>query len=129
MKYTDFNKLMKDYDDIKKHVVSLIDSRNTHFDIDDYDFIALRRLFERLLYFPYFLYITLDFNDLVAIMENEKDRFEVQKIQKHYIDKLCQEIDSFISCGRSWGFKDYRCVDWERRLVDFMVSVKETFFE
>lgn len=128
MAYTDYNELIKDFRDIRDHGLMLIESADTNLDLDVGDYTSLGRLLERLMYFSFLVRVTLGFNELVSQMENEKDRFEVQKFQKNFIDFFGDEIDSFIRCGRSWKFEDYRCIDWEKRLVDYMLDVKETFF-
>lgn len=129
MKYSYYDQIFKECNELCDNAGKLVDSRNANFDMDDNDFIMLRRLFERLIYFPDIVNICLDFSYLISVMESEKDRFEVQKKQQYHINNFQREIESFIECGRSWKFEDYRCVDWERRLVEFMLNVRETFFE
>lgn len=125
MKYTDYKKIKEDYDEILEYANSIIESGDLEFE----DLLALRRIWERCWYFADFVNINYDFMDLVSEMESEKDRFEVQKIQKCYKDKLSEEIKGLIDCGRSWKFEDYRCIDWTKQLVEFMQRVKETFFK
>lgn len=129
MKYTNIKQLFNNCYELRDDAEELIKSRNTNFDMSDQDFITLRRLFERILYFPDMVNIVLDFSDLISVMESEKDKFEIQKRQQYYIKNLKGEIDTFLTCGRSWKFEDYRCVDWEKRLVNFMLDAKETFFD
>ncbi len=63
-------------------------------------------------------------------IENEKDWFGAQKIEKRFEDGIKKDIDYTIEFLRIHvKFEDYRCIDFQKRLTEFMCNVKVFFWD
>ena len=64
---------------------------------------------------------------LVYDMENEKDRFEVQKMQKRHFQSFLEDWENLKKDGRLFKFEDYRCIEWVQRLTMFLDRINEVW--
>ncbi len=127
----DFNKVTELLDDLAKltdDCFKIIDNLNDEYDSDINDWCKMSRMNEKLRCLRTKMFIVTDLYILSRDMENEKDRFEVQKMAQYHEEKLDEELESLIEIGRVWKLRDYRCIDWAKRLVELSTRIKD-FFE
>lgn len=102
----------------------LSNSNDWHDNIDMFTLIAFNRdiahITSLVVSFSYL-------KDLAYRMNDEKDRFEIQRLIKKLTESYQETLDSVIETGRLWKFYDYRCIDWEKRLVSLMIELKSFF--
>lgn len=60
-------------------------------------------------------------------MENGKDKFELQKLLKDMKETRQHTIRSFLDGAKFRKFDDYRCIDWQKRVVDIFLEAKSFF--
>lgn len=107
----------------------LLDSLYNDYDADVNDAIRLYRIdgWNRLIVEKIFNVWKLC--ELICIMENEKDGFEIQKTIKEESESLQEYLESRIKLCRTGNFVDYRCIDWVKRVTKWMEKIKEEMFE
>ena len=69
----------------------------------------------------------IELNLMFYGMENEKDKFVVQKVNYKYAERVKESLNSLIKIGRTWKFSDYRCIDWIKRMGDSLGEFKQFF--
>lgn len=93
------------------------------------DWGAMREIRESM-YLLRHLYVSyLGYNLLISKMETDKDKFEAQKMAKldnHDSFEAC--LDNWIQRCRLTKFEDYRCIDFSKRFVDFLVAIQNALF-
>lgn len=92
------------------------------------DSVNMIRMLDGLYYLHYHIEFYVDLQCLIVDVENEKDRFLVQKRTQGFFEYFKEELNIFIKEGRTWKCEDYRCIDWIKRLTDAIVEIKD-FFE
>lgn len=92
------------------------------------DWSSMKALREKVFLLKDLHFVYLAFNVLIPEMKNDKDRFEVQKIAKDIFGLYEGRINGLIRICRLWKFKDYRCIDFSKRFVDFLVAIQDALF-
>lgn len=127
MAYKDIETLVNDYKDLMDTIAILINSFDaSRSDIGDFTKMCVFQV--RLLDFPNFLKMLIKFDDLVSSMESEKDRFEAQKTENDYYKLFHKTIDSILLDARTFKLYDYRFIDCHKRIIEFLLDVKDRFF-
>lgn len=127
-------KMLEDLKNLQKECTSLVDSLRENLDPDINDWCNMSRIVEKQHELTYRIRVYKDLYIAILIIENDKDRFEIQKMAQKHFDGTKEYIETLIKIGRTWRFKDYRCRGFMRRLVDFLVEAEalfetETLFE
>lgn len=58
-------------------------------------------------------------------MENEKDRFVLQKTLKELVPPIHNNLDKGIEFLRMRKFGDYRCIDWTKQIISLALEMKQ----
>lgn len=122
-----YNAILEDVKKINEDASTLIDLLQKDYEADENDWCKMLRIRERLFYFQYFIFLRADWYDLSYKMESDKDRFEVQKIAQCHLKRFEEEVELMIFTGRNWKFKDYRCINFQKRLEELFVNIQEAF--
>jgi len=109
---------------------SLIEALLNDYEMDIDDWAKMRVIRERLVWGIWYMVDSYSrIQDLSYRIENEKDRFETQKMAKKYGDDIKSGIDATIELlGTIFKFKDYRCIDFQKRLKKFICNIKVFFW-
>lgn len=96
------------------------------YDSDVNDWCDMWRVNERLGATIGKMFVYMKFECTPNSMENEKDKFEAQKLVRQFfqfeIESISKDFDVFIDISRNWKMHDYRCQNFQRRM-------EETFLE
>lgn len=125
MKNIDWNKTLNDIEKLYDDASTLERSLADDYDSDINDWCKMLRFMDRLHGFKKEVFAYLDFNSLIASMENEKDRFLVQKTAQFHTDTFKGTIDVFIDISRNWKMRDYRCQNYQRRMETFFLELQQ----
>ena len=125
------NEVLEEIDKFLDEGIKLQDALNEDYEADVNDYIKMVQMIERVYFFKQAIFSTADFYFLLHKVEyqSEKDKFEAQKIIVLNFKGFIDNIASIIEAGRLWKYKDYRCIDWIKRLTEFMVEIKDGFEE
>ncbi len=130
--------MFKNRDEVYDKIVEFIDESYSLamdfskelYNEDINDWAKIRSIHEILEWGIWHRLISYDFfEDLVYDIENEKDRFKVQKRVKQYEKDTKTCMDRAIKCIEIIGFRDDRCIDFQKRLTEFMCNVKVFFWD
>lgn len=61
----------------------------------------------------------VNFNHLIFSMQNEKDRFLVEKAAKYHTERFKQSITTVIEISTNWKMHDYRCQNFQKQAETF----------
>lgn len=122
-----FDKVLNDYTKLYGEGDALSESLSENFD-NFVDFHLIGCTLEKHRALLYRLSVYLKLNGLIFKVESDKDRFEVQKAAKALSNETKEHIKELVEYGRTMDFDDYRCKDFMRRWVDFLLEA-ETLFE
>ncbi len=125
------NEVLEEISKFLEESEKLLDSLEEDYETDEGDWDNMLRMREKLFCISSEVLSITDFYILLHYVEyqSEKDKFEAQKIIVRNFKKFIDSIDVMINVGRLWKYKDYRCIDWIKRLTEFMVEIKDGFEE
>ena len=114
---------------------SLSDAVEDDYDFDSDDWTALLRILEKLIGFRNMIGMEFTVADLVMHFNsdgfnNDEEKFEIQKtINKFYEMWIIAEANSLIKILSTWGFRDYRCIDYQREAKAVVESILALYSE
>lgn len=126
MAFKNIDEMINKLNELRDERFSLADVLTNDGDVNDW--CKMMRLGPMLTNMHYEILTYSNFMYLINKMENEKDKFEVQKCTKHHKEYFEEDIKGHIKIGRTWNFQDYRCREWQKRLEKFMCDVQDYFF-
>lgn len=109
----------------RKEMDDLMDIMVNDVEVSGDDYRRIARISDRMLILEDQVGLCYNGTILIKRMETEKDRFEVQKFMALIEKNLDNKLESMIKVGRTWKFKDYKCIDLIKRLTEFLVETKE----
>lgn len=65
---------------------------------------------------------------LIFDIENDKDRFTIQKFAKQATDIFDEIVNGSINRNIEQEFFDYGCSNWKKRYIDFLFTLKDESF-
>lgn len=111
---------------LKNDAYKLCISLGKDYDSDVNDWCFMWRVFQILNATVDKMFIYMKVECTPNSMENEKDKFEAQKLVRQFfqseIESMNKDFDLVIDISRNWKMHDYRCQNFLRRM-------EETFLE
>lgn len=69
-----------------------------------------------------------DIQILILDIENDKDRFTIQKFAKRNTNTFDEFVKNSINRNIEQKFFDYRCSNWKKKYMDFLFTLKDNSF-
>lgn len=121
----DWNKTLEEIYKLSQEGYDLAETLRTDYDSSVNDWVKMLRYADRIGRFRYQTFVYLDFCNLIVRMENEKDRFETQKVAQYHVKNYKDEIDDIIEVSRCWKMEDYRCRKYQERMEKLLLYIQE----
>ena len=99
MDFNKVNELLDDLGELRDDGFKITDKLTDEYDADINDWCKMSRMNEKLRCLRTKMYIVTDLYILSRDMENEKDKFEVQKMAQYHEKELNEELESLMSDG------------------------------
>lgn len=117
--------IIEQLDKFRSELYELYDNMANDYEADINDVSNMYRIGDRLTSFRYQILVYMDFRLLIAEIDNQKDRFTVQKKAQFHLEHFKEEVDSLISISRTWRFTDYRCKAYQSRMEKIFLELQE----
>lgn len=111
----------------RDEISDLLEVMEKDIEVSADDFYNMLRILDKVCDLAMHFFLWHDVTDIENVMETEKDRFEIQKFSMKCKKEIDEKLEKIIKMGRTWKFKDYRCIDVIKRLTEFTVEAKEAF--
>lgn len=127
MAYENVREIQNDIDNLCSEAEKLIDSLGDDPDSDTNDWTKMQRVWEKIGFLEYRIEVVSDFIVLIYDIENEKEKFKVQKTAQYHYKDFEKTLGRILEICRLWKFRDYRCIDWIKRLSETIVDIKKYY--
>ena len=128
MNKKNLNELYNRIDDVKNLLddgYDIAQALGEDCEADENDWAKMLRFTDRLYNFKYRMILFDDIYTVIERMESERDRSIVQENFQYHIEQFEAEIDLFIKISRTWKMEDYRCRNFQRRMEDLFLELRE----